>query len=118
MENFSGSLSVQENAADLVNLIFRYLGFTKSLSKDHRWGDHLNDVSQRGGSSDGGQMSESWLLDLNVFGGASDSYDLNDFVERVRKKSDDQQSVEQIDWDSVRGFHLSTSNFTNSSVGG
>ena len=80
MENFGGSLSIKEDFADLIDLILRNLCFTESLSEDHGWGDHLNDVSQRRLSSNRGQMSECRFFDFNVFCSAPDSYYLNNFL--------------------------------------
>ena len=63
-------------------------------------------------------MCQGVLLNLDVLGGAPDRNDLHDFVEGVWQQSDDKETVEQIDWDTVSRLHFSASDLTNTSVGG
>jgi hypothetical protein len=61
-------------------------------------------------------MSQSWFFNFNILCGTSDSNNLNDLIKGIWEESDNEKPIKQIDWDSVSRLHLSSSNFTNSSV--
>lgn len=62
-------------------------------------------------------MCKSILFDFNTFNCTTDSQDLNHVIESVRKQSDDEQTIKQIDRDSMRGAHLYATDFTDAAVG-
>jgi len=63
-------------------------------------------------------MSQSWLFDFDALSSTSNSNNLNNLVKGVWEESDNQKPIQEIDWDTVSRFHLSTSDFANTSVSG
>ena len=68
--------------------------------------------------ADFSEVGEGLGGELDVFCWGSDGQDLHEFFEAVVGGLDDEQSVEQIDWDSVGRDHVGAANGADASIGG
>ena len=117
LQNLCRGLSIEEERFDLVNFVLGDFEFTKSASENHRGVNELHNISERGPGSDSSEMGKGIFFNFDIFSCASDSENLYDFFEGVRKKSDNQKTIKQIDGDAVRGAHFSSTDSADTSVG-
>ena len=78
----------------------------------------MNALSERALLTYLGQEFHGSFSHFNIFFLASDVKDLADFLVGVWLRADDQGTIKQIDWKTVRRQIIGSSNFGDSSVGG
>ena len=66
-----------------------------------RWGNQLDDVTERSACSNRCKLCKSVFFNLNALSGATDSQDLDDLVKRVGQSSDNEKTIKEIDWNAM-----------------
>mmetsp|Transcript_75 Transcript_75/g.104 ORF Transcript_75/g.104 Transcript_75/m.104 type:complete len:299 (-) Transcript_75:618-1514(-) len=116
-EDFSRSLTIEEQGGNLLNLILADLELTKGLGQHERRVDQLDDVTQGGARADRSQVGQSVCLDFDTFGLAANGQNLHNLVKVVGQQANDEETVKQIDGDTVRAAHLGALDLANTTVG-
>ena len=101
-EDFGRRPAIEEQGCDFHHLILRDLQLAKRLGKDEGWADQLHHISETGASTDRCKVCQRICLYLDSFRLAPDRENLHDFIKIIRQESDDKQTVEEIDGDTVR----------------
>ena len=83
-----------------------------------RRSDELHDITEGGSGANGGQLCEGVLFDFDSLCGATDGEDLNNLIEGVGQSTDDQETIQEINGDTVGRFHVGATDLAVTSVGG
>ena len=111
------SLHIEEQLLHILDLLFSYLILPLSQSQHRRRSQQLHAVPQTCTTSNLTQISQSFRRQLDAFSRSTDSQDLHQLLQTIVRCFDDQQSVQQVDWNTVRRNHISTSDSADTSVG-
>ena len=102
---------------DILNLLPRDLASSLCVGKHPRWRQQLHAVSETRVRADLSEVGQGLGRELDVLGGGSDGQDFHEFFEAIVGGLDDQQSIQQINGDSVGGGHVGPPNGADASIG-
>mmetsp|Transcript_72019 Transcript_72019/g.154140 ORF Transcript_72019/g.154140 Transcript_72019/m.154140 type:complete len:378 (+) Transcript_72019:146-1279(+) len=88
------------------------------LGQDGGGSEQLHHIPQGGVRADLAKQDERFLLDGQILGLSTDVHDLDDLVHRVRHRPDDDQTIEQVHGDAVRGDDVRPADGADAPVGG